>query len=69
MKSNLFVKNYNSRIKENINRIKKLPKLKGVKKILYPGQNKYLRYKKNIKTEIKINENIKKDIKILIDKN
>ena len=28
MKSNLFVKNYNSRIKENINRIKKLPKLK-----------------------------------------
>tara|TARA_B100001250_G_scaffold400341_1_gene410770 strand:- start:50 stop:1060 length:1011 start_codon:yes stop_codon:yes gene_type:complete len=69
MKSNLFVKNYNSRIKENINRIKKLPKLKGVKKILYPGQNKYMRYKKNIKTEIKINENIKKDIKILINKN
>ena len=69
MKSNLFVKNYNSRIKENINRIKKLPKLKGVKKILYPGQNKYLRYKKNIKTEIKINENLKKDIKILIDRN
>ena len=35
MKSNLFVKNYNSRIKENINRIKKLPKLKGVKKKYY----------------------------------
>ncbi len=68
MKSNLFVKNYNSRIKENINRIKKLPKLKGVKKILYPGQNKYMRYKKNIKAEIKINENIKKDIEILIGK-
>ncbi len=68
MKSNLFVKNYNSRIKENINRIKKLPKLKGVKKILYPGQNKYMRYKKNIKSEIKINENIKKDIEILMGK-
>ncbi len=69
MKSNLFVKNFNSRIKENINRIKKLPKIKGVKKILYPGQNKNMRYKKNIKAEIKINENIKKDIRILIDKN
>ena len=68
MKSNLFVKNFNSRIKENINRIKKLPKLKGVKKILYPGQNKYMRYKKNIKTKIKINENIKKDIEFLISK-
>ena len=69
MKSNLFVNNFNSRIKENINRVKKLPKLKGIKKILYPGQNKQMRYKKNIKTDIKINENIKKDIEILIAKN
>ena len=69
MKSNLFVNNFNSRIKENINRVKKLPKLKGIKKILYPGQNKQMRYKKNIKTDIKIKENIKKDIEILIAKN
>ncbi len=69
MKSNLFVSNFNSRIKENISRIRKLPKLKGIKKIIYPGQNKYMRYKKNIKKKIKINENIKKDIEILISKN
>ena len=39
MKPNLFVNNFNSRIKENIKRIKRLPKLKGVKEIMYPGQN------------------------------
>ena len=32
-KTNLFVKNYNTRIKDNIKRIKRLPKLKGVKKL------------------------------------
>ncbi|MDC3207916.1 Ldh family oxidoreductase [Candidatus Pelagibacter sp.] len=31
-KTNLFVKNYNTRIKENIKIIKKLPKIRGVKK-------------------------------------
>jgi len=66
MKSNLFMKNFNQRIKENIKRIKKLPKLKGVKEILYPGQNKFSRYKKNYKKEIKIPENISKDINHLL---
>jgi len=42
---NLFQKNYNQRIKDNIKTIKKLPKIKGVKEIMYPGQNKYARYK------------------------
>ena len=65
MKSNIFVKNYNQRIQENIKRIKKLPKLKGIKEILYPGQNKFKRFKYNFKKEIKINENIKKDLKLL----
>ena len=65
MKSNLFVNNYNKRIKENIKRIKKLPKLKGVKEILYPGQNKYKRYKYNLKKEIKIKKNLLKDLKEL----
>jgi len=69
MKSNLFVNNFNSRIKENIKRVKKLPKLKGIKKILFPGQNKYIRYKKNIRRKIKIKENIIEDIKILTAKN
>ena len=64
-KTNLFVKNYNTRIKENINRIKRLPKIKGVKEIMYPGQNKFKRLKMNLKKEIKIAENIKKDLEIL----
>ncbi len=65
IKPNLFVGNYNQRIKENIKRIKKLPKIKGVKEILYPGQNKYRRYKKNKKKEIKITPNIAKDLEFL----
>ena len=67
MKSNLFVKNYNLRIKENIKRIKKLPKLKGVKEIMYPGQNKFNRYKNNFYRDIKINEDIMKDIEYLLN--
>ncbi len=66
IKSNLFVKNFNKRIKENIKRIKKLPKLKGVKEILYPGQNKFFRYRKNLKKEIKIDKNIKRDLDLLL---
>ena len=66
MKPNLFVGNtYNKRIKENIKIIKKLPKIKGVKEILYPGQNKYNKYKKNIKREIVITKNIIEDLKKL----
>ena len=64
-KTNLFVKNYRTRIKENIKIIKKLPKIKGVKKIMYPGENKYKRFKMNSKREIKISEIIKKDLENL----
>ena len=64
-KTNLFVKNYNSRIKNNIKTIKKLPKIKGVKNIMYPGENKFKRFKMNSKKDIKISETIKKDLKIL----
>jgi len=67
MKANIFVENFNQRIKDNIKRIKKLPKLKGFKHILYPGENKFNRYKKNIKKEIKINKAIKKDLNLLLD--
>ena len=67
MKSNLFVKNFNSRIKENIRRVKKLPKLKNIKEIMYPGQNKFNRYKKNFNKEIKITDDIKKDIEKLLN--
>ena len=65
MKPNLFVGNYSKRIKENIRRIKKLPKIKGVKEILYPGQNKHRRYKKNLIKKINIPTNIAQDLKKL----
>mgnify|MGYP001344410562 FL=1 len=66
MKPNLFVgNNYNERIKDNIKTIKKLPKIKGIKEILYPGQNKYKRYKNNLKKEIPTPNNILDDLKNL----
>ena len=64
-KTNLFVNNFNNRIKDNIKTIKRLPKIKGVKEIMYPGQNKYKRFKMNSKKDIKISEVIKKDLEIL----
>ena len=65
MKPNLFVGNYSQRVKENIKRIKKLPKLKGVKKIYYPGENKYSRYISNLKKNILIPKNILEDLEKL----
>ena len=64
-KTNLFVNNYNIRIKDNIKRIKRLPKIKGIKEIMYPGQNKYKRFKINSKKEIKLSDNIKRDLEVL----
>jgi L-2-hydroxycarboxylate dehydrogenase (NAD+) len=67
LKPNLFVGNsFNKRIKDNIKTIKKLPKIKGVKEILYPGQSKYNRYKDNLKKEIKITKNVLEDLDSLI---
>ena len=66
LKPNLFVgKNYLKRIKENIRAIKKLPKIKGVKEILYHGQGMNSRYKRNLKKGIVIQKNILEDIKKL----
>jgi len=65
MKPNLFVGNYSQRIKENIKRIKRLPKIKGVKEILYPGQSKQRRFKNNLNKEINIPANIAEDLKKL----
>jgi L-2-hydroxycarboxylate dehydrogenase (NAD+) len=67
IKPNLFVGNsFNKRIKDNIKTIKRLPKIKGVKEILYPGQSKYNRYKDNLKKEIKISKNVLEDLNSLI---
>ena len=68
MKPNLFVgNNFNKRIKDNIKTIKKLPKMNGVKEILYPGQSKFQRYKNNLKKEIKITKTILEDLKTLVN--
>ena len=61
-KHNIFVSNYTKRIKENIRIVKKLPKVKGVTEILYPGQNKMKRYKLNMKKDIKISKSISDEI-------
>jgi L-2-hydroxycarboxylate dehydrogenase (NAD+) len=67
LKPNLFVGNsFNKRIKDNIKTIKKLPKIKGVKEILYPGQSKFNRYKNNLKNEIKITKNVLEDLNSLM---
>ena len=66
----IFVKNYNQRIKENIKIIKKLPKIKGINEIMYPGQSKYIRFKKNSKRAINISKIIQRDLKTLsLEKN
>ena len=67
LKPNLFVGNsFNKRIKDNIKTIKRLPKINGVKEILYPGQKKFNRYKNNLKKEIKISKNIMEDLNSLL---
>ena len=66
LKPNLFVGNsFNKRIKDNIKTIKKLPKIKGIKEILYPGQSKFNRFKSNLKKEIHISKVILKDLEYL----
>ena len=66
LKPNLFVGNsFNKRIKDNIKTVKKLPKIKGVKEILYPGQSKFNRFKNNLKKEINITKAVLKDLNYL----
>ena len=48
-----------------IKTIKKLPKIKGIKEIMYPGQNKFNRYKNNLNKKISISDLIKKDLENL----
>ena len=64
-KSNLFVKNFSKRIKENVRKVKKLPKIKGIKEIVYPGENKFKRFNVNKNKKIKLSDTIRKDLKIL----
>ena len=50
---------------DNIKTIKKLPKIKNVKEILYPGQSKFSRFKINYKKEINISKTVLKDLEYL----
>ena len=65
-KADLFVKNFKKRIKDNIKIVKKLPKIKGHKKILYQGENKFQKLKIRSKKEIIIPNNLLKDLKFLL---
>jgi L-2-hydroxycarboxylate dehydrogenase (NAD+) len=63
IKPSIFVgKNYLTQIKKNIKSVKRLPKIYKIKEILYPGENKYGNYKKNLKKGIDVPNNILKDI-------
>ena len=63
IKPGIFVgKNYLSQIKKNLKAVKRLPKSNMIKEILYPGENKHAKYKKNIKKGIEVPNNILKEI-------
>ena len=55
-------KNFIKEIKINISRIKRLPKAKGFKSILYPGERKNKIYRKNLNKDISIPSKILNEI-------
>ena len=55
-------KNFIKEMKINISRIKRLPKAKGFKSILYPGERKNKIYRKNLNKDISIPSKILKEI-------
>tara|TARA_B100001093_G_C26294641_1_gene786745 strand:- start:83 stop:553 length:471 start_codon:yes stop_codon:yes gene_type:complete len=61
-KPNLFVNNFFFRMKKNIKKVKKMPKLKSIKKILYPGEIKSKQLNFNLKKKIKVPLKIIKEI-------
>ena len=59
----LFVgKNFIKEIKKNIKLVKKLPKAKGFSSILYPGERKNKKYRKNLNKDISIPLKILKEM-------
>ena len=55
-------KNFIKEIRKNIKQVKKLPKAKGFKSILYPGERKNKTYRKNLNKDIFIPTKILKEI-------
>ena len=59
----IFVgKNFIKEIKKNIKLVKKLPKAKGFSSILYPGERKNKKYRKNLNKDISIPVKILKEM-------
>jgi len=58
-------KNFIKEIRKNIKQVKKLPKAKGFKSILYPGERKNKTYRKNLNKDIFIPNKILKEIEKL----
>ncbi len=68
IKKNIFVNNFDIRMKKNIARIKRLPRTNKKKEILFPGQNRYLKMKRNNKKNfIKIPKKIKSELYKLLN--
>ena len=65
-KADLFVRNFKKRIQSNIKTVKKLPKIKRKEKILYPGENKFRKFKSRSKKGIVIPSNIQNDLNLLL---
>ena len=65
-KANLFNKRFKNEINKNIKTVKRLPKLKGVTEIKYPGQKKYERYRNNLNKNIYLSKKVAKELEILL---
>ena len=65
-KADLFVTNFKKRIQDNIKIVKKLPKIKSKEKILFPGENKFKKFKTRSKKDIIIPNNIQNDLNLLL---
>ena len=65
-KSNLFNKRFKNEINKNIKTVKRLPKLKGVTEIKYPGQKKYERYQNNLNKNIYLSKKVEKELEVLL---
>ena len=65
-KANLFNKRFKNEINKNIKTVKRLPKLKGVTEIKYPGQKKYERYQNNLNKNIYLSKKVAKELEILL---
>ncbi len=65
-KANLFNKRFKNEINKNIKTVKRLPKLKGVTEIKYPGQKKYERYQNNLNKNIYLSKKVEKELEVLL---